>query len=324
MISISARPENSPRRVAGDVALYNEYLSRLTFNCVRHEAALCAIGFLRFTPPFKIRTDSSEKGKSGLGKDDEAVGNEAVELDIRRIFRPTDSNLAGAVDETYGSMDAFMRWKRQRIPNGSNSIMAAIWKDADVERAYAKARNLFKTRDRSRLLDNAGQMRAIHDAQLRAYRGRIRRHRGPTDDIRKNPYLVEARVLNKYIELRQKQVGWLKAAWAKVVRSIGKVELNGKMVTPGGGSYLARWITRHGAGGGGHVAQDFARKRIKIVNSVGDNDGVSSTADVTEHVVAWRNLNLNALNPYQKEIDKSVRLWNAGRIKARNARIYGN
>lgn len=324
MISISARLENSPRRVAGDVKLYTEYLGRLTHNCVRHEAALCAVGFLRFTPPFKIRETSGEKGKSGLGKDDESVGNIAAELDIRSIFKPTDSNLAGAVDPLYGSMDAFMRWKRQRMPNNSNSIMVAIWKDANVERAYSKARNLFKNRDRSRLIDSAAQMRTIHDAQRRAFRGRIRRHNGPTPDVRRSPYLTEAANINKYVELRQRQVGWLKSAWAKVIKSIGMVELNGRMVNPGGGTYLSRWITRHGAGGGGHVASDFARKRIKISNLAGDNDGVSTTAEVIQTVVNWRNHNLNARNPYQKEVDKSVRLWNAGRIRAANARIYGN
>lgn len=324
MISISARPENSPRRVAGDVQLYAEYLGRLTFNCVRHEAALCAVGFLRFTPPFKIRETVGEKGKSGLGKDDEAVGNFAVEQDIRAIFRPTDSNLAGAVDPAYGSLDAFLRWKRQKMPKNSNSIMLAIWQDANVERSYAKARNLFTNRDRSRLVDSPSQMRAIHDAQRRAFRGRVRRHNGPSQDVKRSPYIAEASVINKYVQMRQKQVGWLKAAWAKVIGTIGKVELNGRMVNPGGGTYLARWITRHGGGGGGHVAQDFGRKRVKIVNAVGDNDDVSTTADVTEKVMTWRNLNLNARNPYQKEVDKSVRLWNAGRIRARNARIYGN
>lgn len=324
MISISMSPENSPRSVAGDVVLYREYLSQLTMSCMRHEAALCAIGFLRFTPPFKVRDPGELKGKSGIGKDDERVGNVAVARDIRSIFRPTDSMLSGAVDPFYGSMEAFMRWKNQRIPKSSNSIIADIWQDADVERGYAKARNLFKTSDRARILDNAGQMRTIHDTQLRAYRGKITYNRGPSQDIKRRPYLADASVINKYIEMRQKKVGWLKSAWERVIRSIGKVNLNGRMVTPGGGTYRTQWITRHGAGGGGHHSQDFGRKSVRIVNNIGDNDYTSTTASVIATVVQWRNNNLNSRNIHQHEVDKSVRLWNAKRIRLRNQRIYGN
>lgn len=324
MISISARPENSPRRVRDEVGLYAEYLQGLTFNCMKHEAALCAVGFARFTPPFKVRETVSEKGKSGIGKDDEAVGNAAVAMDVRSIFRPTDSDLKGAVDDAYGSVENFQKWKRRPMPRGSNGIIVAIWKDQDIQRAYEKAKAFMRNRPAGRLLDNAEQMRRVHDAQRRAYRGRITRNRGPSDDVKRNPYLVDTAVMNRYIQERQKRVGWLKSAWAYVVRKIGKVNLNGRIVTAGGGTRMNQWITRHGSGGGGAVQANDSRKSVRIINFIGDEEGVSSSSNVIPEVINWRNNCLNSHNIYQKEVDKSVRLWNAGRIKARNQRIYGN
>lgn len=315
MISIVARPENSPRTVARDLGMYQEYLGRLTFGCVRHEAAMAALGFVRFTPPFLIRK-GGEKGTSGLGKEDESVGKEAVAKDIRSIFKPTDSDLAGAVDPIYGSLAAFVAWRKKPYPSMGSPILRAIRSDADVQRAFGKARNLMSGRPSARLLEGQAVMRSIHDAERRKFKGRITRNRGPSSDIRKSPWLAEQLTLQKYIQARQAQVGWMKAAWAHVIRSIGTVILNGKSFRPAGGTYIGRWITRHGSGGGGNVVNDFNRKRVRIVNNVGDNDEVSTTADVVRAVVNWRNICLNSNPIYQREVDRSIRLWNAGRIRA--------
>ena len=316
MISVNTSVRNSPKRIKGDIDMYQKYLGRLTMECVRHEAAMCALGFIRFTPPFKVRNADTDKGVSGLGKDDEAIGNRAIERDVRSMFAPIDSTLRGAVDPFYGSMSAFMAWKRKSLPANSGNIVRKIWEsDAPPEVAMQHARNLYANANRSKMLEGPSQMRAIHNSQLRRYRGRITRHNGPSDDIKKSKYLVEPSIITRYVMERQKKVGWMKSAWAKIISHIGTVNFNGRNVRPTGGTHVGKWITRHGQGGGGNVTQDYGRKSVRITNSVGDSDGVSSTADVVDFVINWRNLCLSS-RPYQSEVDKSLRLWNAERIKA--------
>jgi hypothetical protein len=311
MISINVHPSKTPKGLASDLGTYNTYLGQLTYNCLKHEAALCALAFLKFTPPFRIR-ENNEKGTAGLGKDDELVGKQAVERDIRAMFRPTDDRLAGAVDPVYGSMESFLNWKRRSISLPGNSVIGAIWADTNLDRAYGKAKNLMANRDRSMMLTSEGQMASAHKAERNLYRGRITRNRGPSQDIKKNPYLVEAPLIKRYVELRQQAVGLLKSAWANVIQSIGKINLNGRMVRPAGGK-LNQWITKHGNKGMGALRSDERNKRIKIINGIGDTMGVSSEADTIRSVIRLRSINL-ASNPYQKEVDKSVRLWNMNRI----------
>jgi len=316
MISINVHPSKTPTGLASEIGMYNTYLSKLTYNCLKHEAALCALAFLYFTPPFKVRQRGSDsKGSHGLGKDDELVGKQAVERDIRSIFRPTDDRLAGAVDPVYGSMESFLNWKRRSISLPGNSVIGAIWADNDLDRAYQQAKNLMSNRDRSRMLTTSAQMASVHKAQRDIYRGRITRHRGPSKDIKKNPYLVEEPIIKKYIELRQQSVGLLKSAWASIIRKIGKVNFNGRSVNPAG-NRVNQWISKHGNKGMGAVNGDEAHKRIKIINGIGDTMGVSSDADTIKEVISLRRSN-SANNPYQKEVDKSIRLWNANRIKLR-------
>jgi hypothetical protein len=314
MISINVHPSKTPKGLANDLGTYNTYLGQLTYNCLKHEAALCALAFLKFTPPFLIR-ENNEKGTAGLGKNDELVGKQAAERDIRSMFRPTDDRLAGAVDPVYGSMESFMKWKRSSISLPGNSVIGAIWADTNLDRAYGKAKNLMANRDRSRMLTTPAQMASAHKAERSLYRGRITRNRGPSQDIKKNPYLVDSSVIKKYVELRQQSVGLLKSAWANVIQGIGKISLNGRIVKPAGGK-INQWISKHGNKGMGAVRGDEAHKRIKIINGIGDTMGVSSDADTIRNVIRLRQINL-ANNPYQKEVDKSVRLWNANRITVR-------
>jgi len=316
MISIKVHPSKTPNVLSHQVGLYNEYLGQFTFNCLKHEAALCALAFLKFTAPFlKRENNDNEKGKAGLGKDDEKVGNNAVENDIRSMFRPTDDRLAGAVDPVYGSMEAFVKWKRSSISFPAKSIMGQIWADTNVDRAYTRAKNLMAKHDRSKMLTGEGQMKSLHNAERNKYRGRIKRHGGPSQELVTSPYLIDANIINKYIKLRQQSVGLLKSAWASVIKKIGKVNFNGRSVNPTG-SNVNQWITRHGNKGLGVFYGDQSRKRIKIVNSIGDTLGVSSESDTVRQVIRNRNLNIKN-NPYQKEVDKSIRLWNANRITVR-------
>ena len=315
MISINVHPDKTPKELFRNIDIYNKYLGKLTYNVLKHEAALCALAFLNFTPPFLIR-ENDEKGIGGLGKDDEKVGKVAVERDIRSMFRPTDDRLYGAVDPVYGSMEAFMKWKRSSITLPGDSIIAAIWADANIDRAYSKAKNLMTNRDRSKMLSTGAQMASAHKAERNLYRGRITLHGGPSQELKKKPYLVDSTVIKKYIELRQQSVGLLKSAWAHVIKRIGRVNFNGRSVNPAGNK-LNQWITKHGNKGMGAVNENEAHKRIKIINGIGNEYGVSTTADTINQVIRLRRNNL-ASNPYQKEINKSVRLWNADRIRVRN------
>jgi len=305
-IAIGINPTTSQGLFAS-LGGYKEFLNTLTSDLLRQEAALSARAFIMFTAPIPYG------GGSGDSLPAKKQGEIAVERDIRSLVAPRSATLASAVNDLYGSRSDFEEWKAKRLTKNSGRIINAIHADTNIERAYKMAQNVFgNSNTGGRILDDISELQELHNKQRMMYRGRITRNRGPSQDIKKNPYLVEAPLIKRYVELRQQAVGLLKSAWANVIQSIGKINLNGRMVRPAGGK-LNQWITKHGNKGMGALRSDERNKRIKIINGIGDTMGVSSEADTIRSVIRLRSINL-ASNPYQKEVDKSVRLWNMNRI----------
>jgi len=303
--------ENRLRRFKGNLQHFTEYLGRLTGDLLKHEAGLTSLEFINRTSPILPRQGV---GKAGLDSGARQVGERAVERDIRSIFRPTDDTLAGAVDPAYGSREAFDKWKRRPLPKTSNQIVRKIWEDQDVDRAYAKAQRFFASVDRTRGISDETRMRSVHDRERNASRlkGRVTRGGGPTADVKKRPYYADAAIIQRYVASKVKAVGKAKAGWWDIIRNLGTVKVNNRVFQPAGRRVPA-WVKRHGGGNGMMIA---GKNKVTILNRIGNVHGIAVESNTVQEVINSRNISLNQ-NPYlQREVDRALRLWNAGRIKA--------
>lgn len=306
--------ENRLRKFKDQLFLFDRYIKSLRGDLLRQEAALTALEFINRTSPIK---PAEGQKFAGLYHGAKKQGERAVEMDIRTIFKPTDFMLAGAVDVAYGSLEAFQRWKRRPLPNGSNDVIRRIWAAQDEVKAFEFAKSFMGKRDIGRGLGDEGQMRSVHERERRASRlkGRIIRGGGPSSDIKGppyRPYFADANVINRYVRDRQKMVGKAKAGWWEVIRGIGSVTINGKTQQPTG-SRVPQWVKRN-ASGKGFFNRDPAGRRITIINSMGNINGIAVESRTVEQVIESRNARLNS-NPYlQREVDRAVRMWNKGLI----------
>ena len=322
MINISyVISQRRAARFREEVRLFDEYMKQLSGQILRQEAGLTALAAIMFSAPMSVNRGEG----AGLGVPAKKIGERAVERDIRSIFRSNETPSAVAANMTRPtmatSMEAFLAWRQQPFAD-KTKILGKIHSDPDIDRAYGKVRNLMSRRlqimamaDRNVYIQ-PGQMKSIHDQQRQKYRGRILRHRGPDQDIGYSPYIVGEMAIKRYVKDRQKKVGWMKAGWSHVITQIGTVNINGKVFRPAGGK-VPQWVKRHGRGGSGMVMQDIAsegRRYVKVLNLVGDADGISTTYDVSRQVIGYRNMMINR-RPYQSDVDKAVQLWNAGRIR---------
>lgn len=311
--------ENRLRKFKDQLHLFDRYIKSLRGDLLRHEAALTALEFINRTSPIK---PAEGKKFAGLHHGAKKQGERAVEMDIRTIFKPTDFMLAGAVDVAYGSLEAFQRWKRRPLPNGSNEVIRRIWAAQDEAKAYELAKKFMGARDFNRGIGDEGQMRSVHERERRASRlkGRIIRGGGPSSDIKGppyRPYFADPDVINRYVKERQKMVGKAKAGWWEVIRGIGTITINGKTQKPTG-NRVPQWVKRN-ASGKGFFNRDPAGKRITIINTIGNVNDIAVESKTVEEVIASRNMRLNS-NPYlQREVDKAVRLWNKGLIPGQAA-----
>lgn len=304
--------ENRVRKFKQEIELFRTYMKSLTGDLLKQEAALTSLEFINRTAPIQPKQG---KEYAGLHIGAKHQGEEAVNRDIRSIFKPTDFMLAGAVDIAYGSLDAFNRWKRRPLPRGANDVIRRIYQSTDVEGAYKAAQRFMSRRDISRGVDNAGVMRSIHERerQIARKRGRITKSGGPSSEIKGppyRPYFAEANVINKYIKERQRMVGKAKAGWYEVIQRIGTVKLNGKVQRPAGGK-VPQWVKRNASGRGFMLARP---NKVTITNTLGNVNNIAVDSNTVMEVINARNVRIN-LNPYhQRELDRAVRLWNQGRI----------
>lgn len=304
--------ENRVRKFKQEIELFRTYMRSLTGDLLKQEAALTALQFINRTAPMQPKEDNDWHGLHIGAKHQ---GEEAINRDIRSIFKPTDFMLAGAVDQTYGSIDAFNRWKNRPLPKGSNDVVRRIYESTDVEGAYKVAQRFFANRNFSRGVENPGVMRSIHERErsMGRKKGRITKGGGPSGDIKGppyRPYFADANVINKYIKERQRMVGRAKAGWYEVIQRIGTVKLNGKVQRPTG-TKVPQWVKRNATGRGFLLARP---QKVTITNTLGNINNIAVDSNTVMEVINSRNVRIN-LNPYhQRELDRAVRLWNKGRI----------
>lgn len=308
-LSIQINP-TTMQRVGAAMFGFTDYLNRMTKDLLKQEAALCARQFMKYSPPIP----------QGGGDSDTLAGKKqgmiAVERDIRSVIKPRDSSLAGSVDPTYGSLNAFEQWKAKRLKGNVGSVIQAIYADNNIPRAYQAAKNLFnKAPLGDRNLDGSG-LRKVHDDQRKMFRGRITRHRGPSPDVRKNPYVADPRALDAYVKKRQDMVGKLNSGWWSVIQRIGKVRIRGMDVTPASKG-VPEWVRRHGVPG--YVVTQSAPgamryDSITIVNPIGDIMGVATDANTKARVIRKR-MDMIASRPYERILRRSIDEFNAGKTR---------
>lgn len=306
-INIAVNPRLT-EKLGASLLGFKDYLSRLTFDMVKQEAALTARQFMKYTPPIPYKGGDSDT-KAG-----ERQGKIAVERDIRSMICPRDYNLAAAVDSVVGSMSSFEKWRSKRLHGKVGYIINKIHDDNDIPRAYQKAKNLFSKRPISDRMISGQRLRNVHDEQRRKYKGRITRNRGPEHKIKQDPYFAEATDLDSYIEKRQDMVGKINAGWWSTIQKIGKVRIRGLDVTPASKG-VPKYITKHNINGyilplraSGAVRFDS----ITVINPIGDVNGVGTEANVKARAIAFR-MKAIAARPYDKIIRRNIDDFNSGK-----------
>ena len=264
---------------------FQESTKQIIEEVMKEEACLTAREAMVFTPPM-----NGSGGGNGDKKIAETWGDEAVELDILSVVSYENKALSAAVGPG-GNMSKFLNWKNVGKRPKKPGIIQKIFDDGNYRRAYRNATNLLKNNTKLQILQTAFQIKSAHEEARRLYRGRIRRNRGPVGEFDSNIKLANNAELKKYIRKRQERVGWMKAGWYDVIKTIGPAKING-MPTNYGVKDLPQFITRHnnnmglvnismasGVGGG---------SEIKITNKMGNAFNVAREAEVFNMVVSAR------------------------------------
>jgi len=262
-----------------------------THDVAIRQAHLICMDAMNFTPPML------KSGGGGLGKGAQNAGDGAVKADVNSIA--VSANKRSAAFLMYRKLgDAAFRNDRSyfdRVLNNSNkvlktvrnSIMVKIANDPDHERAFKKSRNLFARAIPQSNTDNLSQSyySDIKDQHIRLktkYDGRnIRKKQRRMDWV--NKYVTtDQSVIDKEINRSKLQVGSLKAGWFKAKQRIPGMK--GKAVKRAGGTVPA-WVSRHGAPNGiTNYSYNDKTLSLSLINLIGNNNNVASTAG-TKNIV---------------------------------------
>jgi len=262
-----------------------------THDVAIRQAHLICMDAMNFTPPML------KSGGGGLGKGAQNAGDGAVKADVNSIA--VSANKRSAAFLMYRKLgDAAFRNDRSyfdRVLNNSNkvlktvrnSIMVKIANDPDHERAFKKSRNLFARAIPQSNTDNLSQSyySDIKDQHMRLktkYDGRnIRKKQRRMDWV--NKYVTtDQSVIDKEINRSKLQVGSLKAGWFKAKQRIPAMK--GKAVKRAGGTVPA-WVSRHGAPNGiTNYSYNDKTLSLSLINLIGNNNNVASTAG-TKNIV---------------------------------------
>lgn len=303
MITFSFRPRGADMRA--DWSRFTRYMGSLTESILMQEACLTARAALKYAPPI---VPSGGKGDTAAaGK----TGERAIDKDVRAIFAPKGTTLPAVFAQSAGGQRAsFSAWRKRAFTSTSSTILTKIYNDPDEDRAFRKARNLLGNRtDQSKELNNAGQMRIIHEGQRK--NGRVVREGRPSKQIKRYPYIAKDSLIKQYIKRRSLEVGKLKSGWWEIISKHGRGLVIFGRTVDAGAKGLPKYITRHG--GNGILEKSFGMnqpiKKVVITNQIGDNDGAGLRTKTFALVVAHRNAAI-AKRPYQQYADKLVRNWN--------------
>ena len=298
----------------------NEY-RLFSGKCMRdvliEEAALTARELMVFTPPLV------NGGGKGLTKAAEVAGRNAVEKDIRSIFKSNKDPQGRSAFAIMGMAVAagdrsmFEQARKDGVSNkNARGIFRGVLDDPDPERAFRQFANRFRAafegmagqasaskkqgvkrgsggrfvageaaKARQVVLSSIG---SHHENIKKSAEGRIRKNGfGVRPELRQ---MADDAALKAYIKLQQQKVGRLKAGWLDDIMSLPKP------TTPGiqknfGIKGVPVWVfkNRSGTGYTRFTGQpDTANFSLVIGNSIGDNDGVSTDARTLEKVMAVR------------------------------------
>lgn len=305
MITFTFRPRGANMRA--DWSAFMRRMGEITDGILMQEACLTARAALKYAPPLVAGGGKGDTAAAGK------MGERAIDKDVRAIFAPRESTLQAVFSQgRAGSKSAFMKWKSGNPPNSTSRLINRIYEDGDTERAYKKALNIYGDgKSKSKSLNNAGQMRVIHEGQRK--NGRVVREGRPSSEIKRNPYIVKDALIKRYIKTRALQIGKLKSGWWEIISTYGRNLIVFGRKVDAGAKGLPKYITRH-KGNGSLVKQLGGNRPIKKViirNQIGDNDGAGLRTKTFALVIAHRNAAI-AKRPYQVFADKLVRQWNRG------------
>ena len=313
MADIGIRINNAKAfRLAEKNKDFQRFLGELQHEMLKQEAALGARAFIKFSPPIPYGGGPGDKAPAYK------QGEIAVERDIRSIVAPRSATLASSVNDLYGSRSDFEEWKAKRLTKNSGSIIEAIHKDTNLERAYKMAQNLFGKSTGGRILGDISEIADLHKKERMLYRGRITRNRGPSSDIKRKPYFAEPRTINKYITNIKKHVGYLQSGWLRVINKIGTVKLRGQYLSSGTKGVSSRLYKLTGDGNfrmttGSRGFVFNVNATATISNPVGNINNVADEARVREEVIKYR-LNQLASRPYNRFLSNAISRYNSGAL----------
>ena len=262
-----------------------------THDVAIRQAHLICMDAMNFTPPML------KSGGGGLSDEARMTGEGAVRADVNSIAVSANKRSAAflmyrklgeaAFNNDRAYFDRVINNATPALKTVKNSIMIKIANDPDHERAFKKAKNLFaravpgqKTSDS--LYDKFyTDLREPHDKMKRKYDGRNIRKKQKSNWI--NKFITDYQyVIDNEYERSKKSVGVLKSGWAKAKARIPKMK--GRAVEKPGGS-VNKWILRHTAPTGIlDYSYSETNLRISIINTMGNNNNVASTAG-TKNIV---------------------------------------
>ena len=301
MITFSIRTNS--KKVRGDLASYNLYITGVTKTLMKQEACLTARSALKYAPPLVAtggKGDTAAAGKMGI---------RAIDKDVKAIFAPNGSTLQSVFKGgRTGNLEDFIKWREKPLRVASSTLISKIHKDENVDRAFSKAQQLYVGKeDRSQKLTNLGAMSKVHKSQR--HKGRVVREGRPSKEIKRYPYIVKASLINRYIKLRSRAVGKLKSGWWHIIRTHGTgLNLFGRIVDAGAKG-LPDYITRHQGPGTLDYKRAANSHRVRIINQMGDADGAGLRTKTFQRVLRDR-LAAIAKRPYQKWANRIMTNWN--------------
>jgi len=287
-----------------------------THDVAIHQAHLICIDAMKFTPPM------AKSGGDGLSKESEKMGRGAVRADVNSIA--VSANKRSAAFLMYRKLgDAAFRNDRSyfnNVMNNSknvlkgvrNSIMVKIANDPDHERQFKKAKNLFARAIPQSSTDNLSQkfytdIKPQHDRLKKRYDGRnIRKKQRQMDWL--NKYVTtDQSVIDREIKNSNLQVGALKAGWYKAKQRIPKMK--GRNVGNPGSEHIGQYIKRHSAPNGiTNYSYNEKTLRLSLVNLIGDNNNVATTAG-TKNIVYGNRVKQMPLE-LQKKLEANAAKFN--------------
>jgi len=269
---------------------FGAYTKQLSEDLVKEEGALTCREAINYSPPLD--------GKNG-GKGDKKIaqtwGNWAVANDILAVVTEDSKTLASAI-ASRNPRERFNKWRMGKPPK-TRGLVSRIWEDANADRAFVKAQQLFSkwAGNRTNVLENDSALQQRHDRIRKLYKGRIRKNgvidRNTGQISGQPPAFAPFKVIKDYIKKRQLRVGFMKAGWITAIKKIGIPKING-VEKSFGLRKMPGWVSRHNVGHGGVGFNKYSTGSNNVLltvrNDLGNIFGVGYLAGTKRYVTSVR------------------------------------